>query len=61
MTSGRKENEPDYCLGPLRDIEPSVFSIPAGACDTHAHVISADSAYPMSPARSYTPPPAPEE
>jgi 2-pyrone-4,6-dicarboxylate lactonase len=35
--------------------------MPAGACDTHCHVISTSAAYPMAPSRSYTPPPAPEE
>ena len=40
---------PDYQSGPLP------FSIPAGAVDTHAHVISAAS---FVPNRSYTPPEA---
>lgn len=50
------------CLGPLPDIEPPRFDMPASACDTHAHVISPDTAkYPLVAARSYTPAPAPEE
>jgi predicted TIM-barrel fold metal-dependent hydrolase len=52
---------PSYCLAPLPDIAPPAFSVPAGACDTHAHIISADPAYPMVADRSYTPPPAPED
>jgi predicted TIM-barrel fold metal-dependent hydrolase len=51
----------DYCLGPLPEVDESTFDIPAGACDTHAHVISASDAYPMVSNRSYTPPAAPEE
>ncbi|PLC49563.1 GntR family transcriptional regulator [Pollutimonas subterranea] len=50
------------CLGPLLTIEPPRFEVPAGACDTHAHVISADTAtYPLVATRSYTPAPAPED
>ncbi len=37
------------------------FVAPPGACDCHAHVISADTQrYRLVPERSYTPPPAPE-
>jgi predicted TIM-barrel fold metal-dependent hydrolase len=50
-----------YCLAPLPDIAPPAFSVPPGACDTHAHIISADPRFPMVADRSYTPPPAPEE
>jgi 2-pyrone-4,6-dicarboxylate lactonase len=50
-----------YCLAPSSRMEPAAFEMPAGACDTHAHVIAASSAYPMAPSRSYTPPPAPED
>jgi predicted TIM-barrel fold metal-dependent hydrolase len=49
------------CLTPSSEVEPAAFEMPADACDTHAHVIAASSAYPMAPSRSYTPPPAPEE
>jgi predicted TIM-barrel fold metal-dependent hydrolase len=49
------------CLGPLPEIEPATFVVPPGACDTHAHVVSAASLYPFTPDRSYTPPPAPED
>jgi predicted TIM-barrel fold metal-dependent hydrolase len=40
---------------------PASFNMPAGACDTHAHVIAASDAYPMAASRSYTPPPATED
>jgi 2-pyrone-4,6-dicarboxylate lactonase len=50
-----------YCLAPFSSVEPAAFEMPAGACDTHAHVISTSGAYPMAPSRSYTPPPAPGE
>ena len=48
-----------YCLAPFDAVEPASFEMPAGACDTHAHVISADDAHAMAPTRSYTPPAAP--
>src|SRR5690606_41104866 len=48
------------CLGPLPDIAPATFPVPAGACDTHAHVIGDGVRYPYVDTRSYTPPPAPE-
>ncbi len=35
------------------------FEVPAGACDTHAHVFGPAGVYPYSPNRSYTPPDAP--
>jgi predicted TIM-barrel fold metal-dependent hydrolase len=50
-----------YCLAPSSDVEPASFTMPAGACDTHAHVIAASTAFPMAASRSYTPPPAPGE
>ena len=34
------------------------FSMPAGACDTHAHIFGPASRYPWNPARGYTPPDA---
>jgi predicted TIM-barrel fold metal-dependent hydrolase len=39
---------------------PASFRMPAGACDTHAHVVSESADYRMVPSRIYTPPPAPE-
>lgn len=35
------------------------FELPAGACDTHAHVFGPLDRYPYTPNRSYTPPDAP--
>lgn len=49
------------CLGPQPDIEHPAFTVPPGACDTHAHVIGDGVHYPFVDERSYTPPPAPEE
>src|SRR6185312_5677585 len=47
--------------GPRPDIERPSFTVPPGACDTHAHVISDGIRHPFVEERSYTPPPAPEE
>ncbi|MFT4097948.1 MAG: amidohydrolase family protein [Rhodoblastus sp.] len=47
------------CPGPDPTPRPPVrFVVPAGAVDTHAHVIGQPPAYPLVPERSYTPPPA---
>lgn len=43
------------CLAPQPTLEQSSFVLPPLACDTHAHVIAVDPAYPMVPNRSYTP------
>lgn len=48
------------CLAPFETSQASTFSVPPGACDTHAHVVSASSEFPFAAGRSYTPPPAPE-
>lgn len=59
--SGEPQQQPPLCLAPLPDMDAATFDIPPGACDTHAHVVAADSsAYPLVPERTYTPPPAPE-
>ena len=47
------------CLGPLPTYSPLDFDMPAGATDTHSHVIGVPPAYPFVPERSYTPPEAP--
>ncbi len=39
--------------------KPARYEVPAGAVDTHAHVIGLPSAYPFVPARGFTPPEAP--
>ena len=49
------------CLAPDPNPRPPGFSMPAGACDTHAHVIADPGDHPYVPERSYTPPPAPLE
>jgi len=49
------------CLAPLDHLEAATFSVPPGACDTHAHVVAGASSYPMVEGRSYTPPPASED
>ena len=40
---------------------PTRYRVPAGAVDTHAHVIGLPPAYPLVAERSYTPPAAPAE
>lgn len=40
---------------------PTRYAVPAGAVDTHAHVIGLPPAYPLVDNRSYTPPAAPAE
>lgn len=40
---------------------PSRYAVPAGAVDTHAHVIGLPPDYPLVEDRSYTPPAAPAE
>lgn len=53
---------PPLCAAPRVPVNAPAFTLPPGACDTHAHVISADRhRYPLVENRSYTPPPAPEE
>jgi predicted TIM-barrel fold metal-dependent hydrolase len=37
---------------------PVAFAVPAGACDSHVHVIGELNQFPMSSEREYTPPPA---
>ncbi len=55
-----REGEAPACPPPDPDPHgPPRYRVPAGAVDTHAHVIGAPPAYPFVPERSYTPPPAP--
>lgn len=44
------------CAGPDFNPHPPKFTMPANACDTHAHVMGPSSRYDYSPARVYTPP-----
>lgn len=48
------------CAAPNPGYEPAAYALPAGACDSHAHVVSGDPRHPLVDSRSYTPPPAPE-
>jgi len=50
---------PPACPGPAWPARgPSRYRVPAGAVDTHAHVIGLPPAYPFVDQRSYTPPEA---
>ena len=40
---------------------PSRLTLPAGTCDTHAHIFGPAAVYPWNPARGYTPPEASAE
>ena len=46
------------CLAPKPVLAPPRFEMPAGATDTHSHVIGLPPEYPFVPERSYTPPEA---
>jgi predicted TIM-barrel fold metal-dependent hydrolase len=46
------------CLPP-REVTPPKVPLPAGACDTHAHVFGPADRFPYAADRSYTPPDAP--
>src|ERR1700704_7100451 len=48
------------CPAPRAPSRPRI-PLPAGACDTHAHVFGPASRFPYTPDRSYTPPDAPLE
>ena len=37
------------------------WTVPIGACDTHAHIFGPAEKFPFAPGRGYTPPPAPVE
>jgi len=46
------------CLGPRPASAPEKIKVPAGAWETHAHVIGAATEYPFVPGRHFNPPPA---
>jgi predicted TIM-barrel fold metal-dependent hydrolase len=48
-------------LDPLASASPPTHPLPAGACDTHAHVFGPYERFPLAAERSYTPPEAPFE
>ena len=55
-------SQPRPCPGPpVEQGPPTSFVMPAGAIDTHCHVIGAPPEHPLVPERSYTPPPATAE
>src|SRR3984885_14324414 len=62
MTDSDSVAGPDHaplCPGPAPvQTKPSSFAMPAGAVDTHAHVIGEPPRYPWMADRAYTPPPA---
>ena len=48
--------------GASRAATPVSFRVPAHACDCHTHIFGDPARFPLSPGRTYTPPPAlPEE
>lgn len=49
------------CLPPRSAVARPRFRVPEGAWDTHVHAIGAVDRFPLSPARGYTPAPAPIE
>ncbi len=61
QTAVQRPVEPPWCAGPDRATRSPSFKMPAGACDTHAHVFGPSAVYPFSPERSYTPEDCPVE
>ncbi len=53
------QSEPPLCSPPDPDPRPARFTPPSGAVDCHSHVFDSNGAWPLTPDRSYTPPPAP--
>lgn len=49
------------CLPPDANTRVPGYKPPAMACDSHVHVFGDAAQYPLSPHRSFTPPPAPVE
>lgn len=49
------------CLGPLASPSPPGWALPAGAWDTHFHVLGPRARFPYASSRKYTPPDAPLE
>ncbi|MBT3358324.1 MAG: amidohydrolase family protein [Rhodospirillales bacterium] len=57
-TGGQATKEAPYCTAYHPDSSSPLFPLPAGACDTHAHICGPEKAFPYDPARIYTPPDA---
>lgn len=49
------------CAGPLPEMTKPSWKMPAGACDTHAHVVGDGVKYPFVATRGYTAPEATEQ
>src|SRR5450759_391175 len=45
-------------IKPARPRVALSFDVPAGACDTHVHIVGSTARYPLTPKRAYTPPEA---
>ena len=58
---GMPQAHQELCQPPFSEYDDPAYSLPPGACDTHAHVVSSSARYPFVNERSYTPPPAPEK
>lgn len=56
ISGGQATPEAPYCAACHPDPSAPGFALPAGACDTHAHVCGPESRAPYDPARIYTPP-----
>ncbi|CAB3762197.1 amidohydrolase family protein [Paraburkholderia humisilvae] len=62
MTAANSNRDAPLCLAPpAQQSGPTAFTMPAGAVDTHAHVIGEPPLYPWMPDRAYTPVPAPAD
>jgi predicted TIM-barrel fold metal-dependent hydrolase len=61
MSDAKTNRQPaPLCPGPAPNPHgPTRYAVPAGAVDTHAHVIGLPPAYPFVDERAYTPPAAP--
>lgn len=57
MTATSIPTAPD-CPPPDPAPKAPSFALPAGTCDSHAHVFGPESRYPYNPTRAYTPPDA---
>ncbi|MGE0800867.1 MAG: amidohydrolase family protein [Lautropia sp.] len=58
MTASQPDGTAPACLGPHRTISPPAFAVPAGAWDTHFHILGPQARFPYAPNRKYTPPDA---
>ena len=54
-------SSPPVCTAPNPEPGRPRLVAPPGTCDTHMHLFPTGDRYPLTPARSYSPPPAPLE